>query len=268
MSTPSETCPICGGTGWQTIERGKEREAVRCECRVQGRTERLLAAAHIPKRYQRCAGDNFHHDQGDGLTRAWLAAKYLSEHYPAETSGLLFVGPAGVGKTHLAVAIIRDLIRDHGAHCLFCDYRELLESIRNSYNPSVQATEMEILRPVLDAEVLLLDDLGAVRSTEWVFDTISYILNNRHNDKKTTIITTNYPDGPEQEELDDYSSSSSSSASSSSSSLARRAVRPETLGDRIGYRMRSRLHDMCKRIEMNGPDYRLSTKKGDFKPDL
>ena len=102
-----------------------------------------------------------------------------------------------------SVGIIKDLIREKGIHCLFCDYRELLKSIQNSYNPSVQATEMEILRPVFDAEVLVLDELGAVRSTEWVFDTVNYILNSRYNDNKTTIITTNFPDRPEQDEVGD-----------------------------------------------------------------
>ena len=115
-----------------------------------------------------------------------------------EKTGLLFVGPVGVGKTHLSVGILKALIREKGIHCLFCDYRELLKSIQNSYNASVQATEMEILRPVFEAEVLVLDELGAVRSTEWVFDTVNYILNSRYNNNMTTIITTNFPDKPEQ----------------------------------------------------------------------
>ena len=198
MTTATETCPICGGTGWQTIERGKEREAVRCECRVKDRGERLLAAAHIPPRYQHCELANFQCDSDEKDQKSIRDARFLAgrfvEEYPIDKTGLLFVGSVGVGKTHLAVGIIKDLIREKGIHCLFCDYRELLKSIQNSYNPQVQATEMEILRPVFDAEVLVLDELGAVRSTEWVFDTVNYILNSRYNDNKTTIITTNFPD--------------------------------------------------------------------------
>ncbi len=125
------------------------------------------------------------------------------EEYPTEKTGPVVCGSVGVGKTHLAVGILKALIRDKGVPCLFCDYRELLKSIQNSYNASVQATEMEILRPVFDAEVLVLDELGAVRSTEWVFDTVNYILNSRYNDNKTTIITTNFPDKPEQERVED-----------------------------------------------------------------
>lgn len=260
MSTLDDTCPLCGGTGWQTVARGNEREAVRCECRVRSRTDRLLAAAHIPARYQHCELTTFDYNPGESKAKTVSAARVLAarfvEEYPAEKTGLLFVGSVGVGKTHLAVGIIKALVREKGIHCLFCDYRELLKTIQNSYNPSVQATEMQILRPVFDAEVLVLDELGAVRSTEWVFDTVNYILNSRYNDDKTTIITTNFPDGPEQERADDDNPRSYSAAD--------RAARRETLGDRIGERMRSRLHEMCKKVEIEGPDYRQHSKQAHF----
>jgi len=259
VTTPTETCPICGGTGWQTVERGQEREAVRCECRVKGRSARLLAAAHISARYEHCDLSNFQYDPDDknqtSIIKARTFAGRFVEDYPVEKTGLLFVGSVGVGKTHLAVGIIKDLIREKGIHCLFCDYRELLKSIQNSYNPSVQATEMEILRPVFEAEVLVLDELGAVRSTEWVFDTVNYLLNSRYNDNKTTIITTNFPDGEETNaEIDNLRSPSA----------VERAARRETLGDRIGERMRSRLHEMCKKVEIDGPDYRQHLKQAHF----
>ena len=260
MTTVTETCTICGGTGWQTIERGKEREAVRCECRVKDRGERLLAAAHIPARYQHCELSNFLYDPEDKEQKSIRDARFLAgrfvEEYPTDKTGLLFVGSVGVGKTHLSVGILKDLIREKGIHCLFCDYRELLKSIQNSYNPQVQATEMEILRPVFDAEVLVLDELGAVRSTEWVFDTVNYVLNSRYNDNKTTIITTNFPDAPDTgADIDNLRSPSA----------AERAARRETLGDRIGERMRSRLHEMCKKVEIEGPDFRLHSKQAQFR---
>ncbi len=260
MIPTTDTCPICGGTGWKTVTHGKERKAERCECRINSRGGRLLEAAHIPPRYEHCDLGSFEYDSEDkqqsSIFRAKTFAGRFVEDYPIEKTGLLFVGTVGVGKTHLAVGIIKDLIREKGIHCLFCDYRELLKSIQNSYNPSVQATEMEILRPVFDAEVLVLDELGAVRSTEWVFDTVNYILNSRYNENKTTIITTNFPDRPEQEKSDDGNPRSYSAAD--------RAARSETLGDRIGERMRSRLHEMCKKIEIEGPDYREHSKRAQF----
>jgi DNA replication protein DnaC len=262
VTTSTETCPICSGTGWQISQHDNEREVARCQCRVRSRAERLLAAAHIPPRYEHCELSNFEHDSGDmalkGLGKAkWFAGRFVEE-YPTDKTGLLFVGSVGVGKTHLSIGIIKALIREKGIHCLFCDYRELLKSIQNSYNSSVQATEMGILRPVFDAEVLVLDELGAVRTTEWVFDTVNYILNSRYNDNRTTIITTNYPDAPEQAKGEDDNPRSYSAAE--------RAARSETLGDRIGERMRSRLHEMCKKVEIHGPDFRVESKRAKFQP--
>ena len=253
---------MCGGSGWRDLVRGEVREVTRCECRLKGRAKRLLAGAKIPARYEHCELGTFKYDPEDpedkGLSKAVFDAGRFVESYPVDKNGLLFVGSVGVGKTHLAVGILKALIRDKGVPCLFCDYRELLKSIQNSYNPSVQATEMEILRPVFEAEVLVIDELGVVRSTEWVFDTVNYILNSRYNDNKTTIITTNFPDKPEQEGLDESVSISQSAAA--------KAARRETLGDRIGERMRSRLHEMCKKVEMEGRDYRLHSKKAHFQP--
>ncbi len=260
MTGARETCAICNGTGWQIRQLDHEREVVRCQCRVRDRGERLLTAAHIPVRYEHCELDNFRYDPEDKSQKSIGAAKFLAgrfvEEYPTDKTGLLLVGSVGVGKTHLSVGIIKALAREKGIHCLFCDYRELLKSIQNSYNAAVQVTEMQILRPVFDAEVLVLDELGAVRSTEWVFDTVNYILNSRYNENRTTIITTNYPDAAEQ--------GNASDENSRSQMAAERAARRETLGDRIGERMRSRLHEMCKKVEMEGSDYRVDSKRAKF----
>jgi len=263
VTTPGDNvCPLCSGTGWREVTRDNVHEVTRCDCRRKSRGERLLAAAKIPARYEHCELETYKYDPEDPedakLGKAKLAVGRFVEEYPVEKTGLLLVGSVGVGKTHLAVGILKALIRDKGVPCLFCDYRELLKSIQNSFNPSVQATEMEILRPVFDAEVLVLDELGAVRSTEWVFDTVNYILNSRYNENKTTIFTTNFPDKPEQERTDD--------SNSFSQAAAEKAARRETLGDRIGERMRSRLHEMCKKVEMDGRDYRLHSKKAHFQP--
>jgi DNA replication protein DnaC len=169
--------------------------------------------------------------------------------YPLDQNGLIIVGPSGVGKTHLAVAALKELI-GKGFHCLFSDYRELLKQIQNSYNSTVQTTELDLLRPVFETDVVLLDDLGAVRPSEWVWDTVSIILNERYNEKRTTIITTNFLDGP--------------SAAAEGIRGPRLAGREETLGDRIGERMRSRLHEMCRIITLDGADFRQKFRSASF----
>jgi DNA replication protein DnaC len=216
---------------------------------VQARTQALLAAARIPKRYEHCELSNFEFDGPHrSLAHARLAACRFVEEYPLENSGLLLIGSIGAGKTHLAVGIIKELIFSKGIHCLFYDYRELLKQIQNSYNESVKATELDVLRPVFETEVLALDELGAVKPTEWVWDTVSLILNTRYNDNRTTIITTNFDDEP-----------------AGAVAGPRGAARSETLGDRIGERMRSRLHEMCRIIKMEGEDFRQKFRSASFR---
>jgi DNA replication protein DnaC len=240
-------CPICDGVGLVRVVSASGLWVSRpCECQEMLREERRLAAAHIPERYRHCSLDSYvAHFTGvhDSQKRALLNARSFVKEYPAGTAGkgLLFTGSIGVGKTHLAVGVLVRLVLERGVKGLFCDYRELLKSIQNSYNPQVQTTELELLKPVFAAEVLVLDDLGAQKPSEWMWDTIALILNTRYNDNQTTIITTNYPDLP---------------AGGGAKTDVERVARELTLGDRIGDRMRSRLAEMCTEVPMTGEDYR------------
>jgi DNA replication protein DnaC len=257
---PSESCPQCGGSGWKTIPATplKPQSVIRCECRVDNWSERLLKKARIPARYEHCVLSNFDSDfpgANRGLAGALFQANRFVEEYPVETTGLMLLGPIGVGKTHLAVGVLRELVLQKNAPCLFYDYRELLKEIQNSYNASVQTTELEILKPVFETEVLVLDELGAVKPTEWVWDTVSHILNTRYNDKRTTIITSNFADLPPSRDLPE------DQRRSTQERAAARAARDETLGDRIGERMRSRLHEMCRKVEMDGSDFRQNIRR-------
>jgi DNA replication protein DnaC len=253
MRVAAEVCSVCGGSGWKFA--GPDRRVVRCDCRIKQRADALLAAARIPKRYEHCELSNFEFDGPHRhLVSARMAACKFVEEYPLDNTGLLLIGSIGVGKTHLSVGIIKELILSKGIQCLFYDYRELLKQIQNSYNDSVKATELEVLRPVFETEVLVLDELGAVKPTEWVWDTVSLILNTRYNDNRTTIITTNYPDDAPRE-----------ANGHSEFARAQRAARGETLGDRIGERMRSRLHEMCRLIKIDGADFRQTFRSASYR---
>ena len=248
MKVAAEVCPVCQGTGWKQVSGGADRSVARCDCQLRARAQSLLGSARIPKRYEHCELSNFEFDGPHrGLASARMAACRFVEEYPLEGTGLLLIGSIGVGKTHVAVGIIKELILSKGIACLFYDYRELLKQIQNSYNDSVKATELDVLRPVFETEVLVLDELGAVKPTEWVWDTVSLILNTRYNDKRTTIITTNFDDKP-----------------AGAVAGPRGAAREETLGDRIGERMRSRLHEMCRIVKMEGQDFRQTFRSASF----
>lgn len=276
MSIPQQAvCPQCGGTGWKEIqtpqhansgraggpgESGGARRVTRCDCVVGARAQKLLERARIPARYEHCELSNYETElpgQHPSQQQAKMMGERFVEEYPLdENRGLLIIGDIGVGKTHLAVGVLKELIRKKGVLGLYYDYRELLKEIQNSYNPQVQTTEMQVLKPVFDAEVLALDELGAVKPTEWVWDTVSHVLNQRYNDKLTTIITTNFPD---------QASARTRSNRVSDSEIARAAAREESLGDRIGERMRSRLHEMCKKIEIYGDDFRKKYRSASYR---
>ncbi|HEX8557995.1 MAG TPA: ATP-binding protein [Pyrinomonadaceae bacterium] len=221
-------CAYCFGTGMEVVAG---RGARRCRCRERERRQRLLEAARIPRRHERCALANYHPGPGQGTQlQAFNYAFKLVNDYPAVERGLLFTGSVGVGKTHLAVAIIRGLI-EKGVPCLFYEFGSLLKEIQDSYNKVSNTSEMSVLAPVYQAEVLVLDELGASKPTDWVRDTMMQIIGARYNERKLTIFTTNYGDAP-------------------------RRPAEETLQDCIGARLRSRLYEMCRTVVVNGEDYR------------
>jgi len=256
-------CPICEDSGLRLIDRADgNRVAVECVCRINRRALRRIEQARIPQRYAHCSLESYELDFPSAhrsLGTALLQARNFIKTYPLETDGrgLMFVGSIGIGKTHLAVGILNALITERGAKGLFVDYRDLLKQVQNSYNRSVHVTELDVLRPVFEAEILVLDELGASKPTDWVWDTVAHILNTRYNDRRTTIITTNYANQKEtsQGQWDNLPQAEGN---------AKRAVHEETLGDRIGERMRSRLQEMCVIVEMSGKDFRQSVKRANF----
>jgi DNA replication protein DnaC len=252
-------CPQCEGTGWKPIEVDGIRRLARCDCYDAESTAERIQRARIPRRYEHCAFENFdiRKDRETGQANPSLAAaRFYAERfvdeYPTDF-GLLFLGPTGVGKTHLAVAVLRELMLRKGVECLFYDFRDLLKEIQDSYNPVSQTSELRILQPVLDVEVLLLDELAAPNPSDWVKETLTYVINSRYNQKKVTLITTTLPLGE---------------------AVSRREIRApsgevlpevERTLSQLGSTLRSRLYEMCKLVEMNSDDYRKAIKQAGYR---
>jgi DNA replication protein DnaC len=278
-------CPICQGSGWKVVERTTKGAqalaadkpgpssgdpkmvwAIPCDCTTDDRAGRMLARARVPERYLHCDFENYEtdneientsRDQQASWNRSLAQAKLVVQHFAKEFSpvremqsehGLLLMGPCGVGKTHLAVAALKEIVQ-RGHTGLFYDYRELLKEIQDSYNAENQATEMSVLEPVLQAEILVLDDVGSSKPSLWALETVGHVLNTRYNEKRVTLLTTNY--------LDAETAANAAAPASSPRVIGMRAPTTEdSLTERVGKRIRSPLYEMCRTIEIYAPDYR------------
>jgi len=232
VAAESGTCETCGGTGWVLDNSEGKKRATPCSCRARQLRQERLHAAGIPDRYRDCTLEGFH-DTKLSLTHAKARAREFVDAYPAVEAGLLFVGPAGRGKTHLACAILSELVLTKGVSGLYADFSDLLMKIQTSFRPDADLSKESILTPYAETELLVLDELGASKPHPWVLDVLYNLLNTRYNRKKITIATSNFED--------DVDGSSGER---------------EKLEDRIGYRLRSRLYEMCLMLPLRGEDFR------------
>jgi len=228
-----QLCPICGGEGYVIEERQGAQVAKPCRCRIPDRATRIVERACIPQRYSRRYTFDTYKPAHPTQEEALLLARRYAEEYPAlpeGANGLLFQGPCGVGKTHLAVSVLQEIVVRKSMPALFVDLNDLYREIRASYGrTAAEETEYDILSPLVDAPLLLIDELGCVASP-WAQDTLHYLVSQRYNEQRPTLLTTNYLDVPPSGET--------------------------SLEDRIGTRTRSRLSEMCRTVSMDGPDHR------------
>jgi DNA replication protein DnaC len=274
-------CPLCSGTGWRLVERVEANEpaervverknarpgvsldapkltwAVPCDCTGSNRAQQALIRARIPKRYEHWDFEGFDTDPyedarwNNSLTQAKLTVEGFARNYPAAVdTGLLIMGTSGTGKTHLAVAALRELMK-RGHTARFYDYPELLKEIQASYSPDNPIAETSVVGPVIEAEVVLIDDLAASKPSLWASETIGHILNKRYNAKRVTLLTTSY--------LDIESPPAQSLRFPSGQTAA--PIREDSLSDRLGQRVRSRLYEMCHTVNIVAPDYRKDIRR-------
>ena len=242
-------CSECGGIGFLILVESGRSRARPCACRakVAVRPEPIAAfleQARVPPRYRDCDFQNFDAcgtgTQAVSLEAAKSLARRYADEYPLdERGGLMFMGPPGAGKTHLAVATLRQLAVEKGVESLFCDMQDLLRALRGSFDRASGTSEADLLKGVLATEVVVLDDLGGWRLSPWVEETLAHIVTTRYNARLATLVTTNYWDDPPGEG-------------------------DTRLSDRIGPRVRSRLHEMCHLVRMEALDFRQTVHRADY----
>lgn len=217
-------CDECDGFGNIVDEKG----ARPCACKIHFLEEEGVRLAGIPPLFARKDLSNFQH-RAKGAAADYRFARWYLEQYSMENNrGLLLIGPCGVGKTHLAVGILKELLRK-GHSGLYFNVIALLDAIKASYDPELKATQGINLEIDLDADVLIIDDLGAEKMSAWVADRLYAIINQRYERNRTLVLTTNL----------DYA----------------------RLADRVGQRIISRIYEMCILHPCKGEDYRYKHKK-------
>ncbi len=233
--TPETDCPYCAGSGW--ISSPGSLNAQPCSCQKEMRRRQRVAAAHVPKRYMHCTLEGFHPRSDLSLARAKDAVETFVNCWPGqkdEGTGLLLVGACGSGKTHLAVAALLEIIaQDKPGKLLFRNFQDLVQDLQATFEGTDAPKKSEVLQPLIDADLLVLDELGSQKPTAWVRDILYYVVNSRYNDVRATIFTSNYLDDPRPGE--------------------------ERLEERIGTQLRSRLYEMASNIVITvDKDYRKS----------
>ena len=240
----SDSCPKCGGVGLLRVGNGSKA----CSCQFEQQQTARLNRIGIPANFRAATLESYIAG-AQNFQAVSMARRYVEEFIPGQTrSGLLFVGPVGVGKTHLGVGILRQLAEEKGIEGRMVDLRDLFDQLRASYderNLRSQESQAQILHSLLEAELVLIDELGAAKPTDWISETLELLIGKLYNRSKPVIVTTNYPN---RGISDPYSESNGKDYA--------RVSRQETLGERIGARMWSRLQQMCRPVDVNGPDWR------------
>lgn len=164
-----------------------------------------------------------------GIPRLFRTAKEISDD-----RSLFITGDCGVGKTYTAVSILRGFAKNLSCDNfvtpfkntpIFVNVPELLLRIRDCFKPDSRISEEEMLKKYLNTGLLVLDDLGVEKTTDWSLQSLYVIVNKRGSEGRQTVITSNLT-------LDEISGK---------------------LSDRIA----SRIKGMCKIIVIKGKDRRL-----------
>jgi DNA replication protein DnaC len=246
-------CDQCNGGGYvYNLDDKGLSYASACECARFKNKLKKLNQSGIPEKFARVSFESYsapgHPSQKLAKTRAM---DFVADFSPSSSRGLLFMGEPGLGKTHLAIALIKSLIMEKGVDCKFVDFFQLLSDIRNGFSNDI--SEQTLINPYVKSQVLVIDELAKGRNTEWELTILDQIISIRYNAaNKITLFTTNYMSELSIKNKADEKSAHVDFERQNFSDL----LTTQTLQERIGPRIYSRLAEMCDFVMMQGEDHR------------
>jgi len=231
-------CPKCKNLGWVKVKfidkEGVRREAFKkCDCRYNNISERIYSRMRIPRRYRDKELKNFEVLNKNLKAVLKKVDDYIEGESFKEGRGLFFLGLPGVGKTHLAVAVLKEFFRKRRIVGTFYDTNELLMNLKMSFD-KYSSGGREILEEVINTPILVLDDLGAEKLSDWAREILHYIIVKRYNELLPIIITSNININLDKKEN----------------------IFSESIEERLGSSIASRIYEMCDIVEIKGIDLR------------
>ena len=249
-----KVCSNCDGIGYTFQKDALGREiAERCYCQDILHRMTLFNSAQIPSQFYDSTFDNFDVSGNTSIKSAWSTAKFSFKNYKSgKGKGLLFMGGVGVGKSRLVSTMLREYTLNYGIPSLFKEFTGLLSEIKSGYDKGL--SESMILEKIGEIDILVIDELGKGRKSDWEITILDSIISNRYNMKKTTIFTTNYTEKKSTTFAEMFTVRMGKDG-------MEEVERKETLKQRVHARIYSRLKEMCDFIEMRGTDYRFPTQE-------
>ena len=263
-------CKTCKGTGYIMEQDSFQRDvALVCpDCEQVKHRVDLYNNTRIPRRYWNSQLSN--EDQDDEneivfdlllsilrLLPQRLSNQNVLRNEDEDLKGMVIMGPPGTGKTHLMTGFAYQCTINQGISCIFQSFAELLSELRKGYSDG--KSDIEIIEPHLQTDILIIDDLGKGRNSDWELGILDMLISERYNRNQMIMVTTNFTESEEDTLKEQVRNREKAETEH---------FITDTIRKRVGERIHSRLKEMCYFENLMGKDRRISKDEIDEEESL